>query len=450
MERWMRANALVDSKKLPPDWRVVQINDIASQVTTREKVDPEREYKLAGVRLYGGGIFHRESVRGSQISASHLTQLIAGTLMYNRLFAWRGTFAVVQPAQSELFVSGEFPQFVINSEVALPEFLSLFATTQKTLDVVSARSVGSAAVSRNRFKEEEFLALKIPLPPLATQRKIVKRWRAAKSQFTTALSAVEETERKAEASFLRQLGFEPRGATPQLQRVFVLGWKNVERWGIAFNQQASDGMNLDSGKYPIVELGNVIADLENGWSPQCLNRPAKPDEWGVLKLGAVSFGIFNDGENKALPQHLKPIPALEVKCSEVLISRANIPRLVGACALITATRPRLMLCDKIFRVVFRDDSRLEPAYLAEVMKIPQLRRQIEAACTGTSPTMQNITKPSLLALRLPLPSIDVQRKLSGELMRARAKAAQQRDRAARLRSDTAKEIEQLVLGKKSA
>jgi type I restriction enzyme S subunit len=183
---------------------------------------------------------------------------------------------------------------------------------------------------------------------------------------------------------------------------------------------------------------NRIADLENGWSPQCLGRPAKANEWGVLKLGAVRFGVFDETENKALPAKLKPDPRIEVKQDDVIISRANILRLVGACAIVHATRPRLMLCDKIFRVVFFRQSSVLPEFLAEVLKTPSVRQQIEAGATGTSPTMKNISKPSLLDLVFPLPmgsdGLKVQARLIERLEKHRGQAAAKRTEAARLRS----------------
>jgi type I restriction enzyme S subunit len=54
-----------------------------------------------------------------------------------------------------------------------------------------------------------------------------------------------------------------------------------------------------------------------------------------------------------------------------------------------------MLCDKIFRVVPLDPSPVDPAFLTEVLRIPDVRRQIESNVTGTSPTMKNISKPAL-------------------------------------------------------
>jgi hypothetical protein len=147
------------------------------------------------------------------------------------------------------------------------------------------------------------------------------------------------------------IGMTPSPSLPR--EVFqVARYSDIDRWsheGILDRRLMS--LNGKSEHYPAVSLGDVVADLENGWSPQCLNRQARVDEWGVLKLGAVSFGEFKQEQNKALPARLKARVELEVRQGDLLISRANILRLVGACALVRSTRANLMLCDKIFRDV---------------------------------------------------------------------------------------------------
>jgi type I restriction enzyme S subunit len=87
-----------------------------------------------------------------------------------------------------------------------------------------------------------------------------------------------------------------------------------------------------------------------------------------------------------------------------------------------------------------------PEYIAEVMKLPHLRRQIESSVTGSSPTMQNITKPALLALRFPLPPLSIQKQLVAEITAAREHIATERAAAAKLAADTALEVEQMILG----
>lgn len=130
------------------------------------------------------------------------------------------------------------------------------------------------------------------------------------------------------------------------------------------------------------------------------------------------------------------------------MSRANILRLVGACALVETTRTQLMLCDKIFRVCFRQDSPIDPAFLAEVMKTPFVRRQIERDATGTSPTMKNISKPALLALRFPLPPLDTQHSIVEKVAQARAEAGSLREAARQLHEETRSEVESMILGTK--
>jgi type I restriction enzyme S subunit len=415
------------------------------QVTEKVVAEADTEYRMAGVRWYAGGVFHRETVRGDGMSARYVTPLKPGALIYNRLFAWKESFAYVTTEHEGLFVSNEFPQFLPDTSQVLPEFLYLYCTIPSTTKLVNAASAGSAAVSRNRFKESEFTSFELRLPPLATQRSIVAHWQATQDKNAAAFKATDDHERSMNLKFLDALGLSNhiQGIT---QRAFAQRWSEIERWSLGYIRQTSGNLDPEGGRYPVARLGDVVADLSNGWSPQCLTRPAEDDEWGVLKLGAVSFGSFNEQENKALPPSLKPEPALEIKVGDVLISRANIPRLVGACAHVTATRPKLLLCDKIFRVVPKANPAITPEYIAEVMKLPHLRRQIESSVTGSSPTMQNITKPALLALRIPLPPLNIQKQLVSEVTAARAHIAAERAAAAKLAADTAREVEQMILG----
>jgi type I restriction enzyme S subunit len=71
------------------------LGDVVKLISNVVKVQPDAEYKMAGVRWYGEGVFHRETVRGDSTSSQYLAPLIPGALIYNRLFAWKASFAVV-------------------------------------------------------------------------------------------------------------------------------------------------------------------------------------------------------------------------------------------------------------------------------------------------------------------------------------------------------------------
>ncbi len=368
----------------------------------------------------------------------------AGDLVYSKIDVRNGAIGIVPPTLPVVAVTAEYPVHDVREDVADVSYVRLLVRCSGLRREIQSRVSGASG--RKRIMPADLLDMQAPFPSLAEQRAIVGYAEAAEAASRLAQADAAKRRRKADAAFLAALGL----ALPEEHertKVQTRRWSALERWGVAYNQRtAGAGVGADESRFPIVELGSVVADLENGWSPKCFPRPAEPDEWGVLKLGAVSFGTYNDAENKALPPNLAPVPRLEVKAGDVLISRANIPRLVGACTLVASTRPRLMLCDKIFRVVPMSPEPVDPAFLAEVLKIPMVRLQIEASCTGTSPTMQNITKPSLLRLRFPLPPLELQRTFVAALTEARVAAeAVLGESTSRLATALA-EVDAMILG----
>lgn len=156
-------------------WPLVPLRDVLTQISRAERVEPTKEYHLLGVRLEGEGPFLREIKLGSQTSATQLFKVQKGDFIYSRLFAWRGAFGVIGTELDGCYVSNEFPTFLPVQEKIDVEFLRYWFRLPKAITAVEADCAGSTPLTRNRFKEQFFLSLKIPLPLLAEQRRIVVR-----------------------------------------------------------------------------------------------------------------------------------------------------------------------------------------------------------------------------------------------------------------------------------
>jgi type I restriction enzyme, S subunit len=348
-------------------WPRVRLVELLLPVSRPVPVEPGKAYRLLGAQWYAKGLFLRETKDGSEIRARTLFEVREGDFVYNRLFAWKGSFAVATEADEGCFVSNEFPCFAVCSEVALPRWIQLYFAQETVWQEALGLSSGGTPTSRNRLKEERLLEMEIPLPPLPEQRRIV-RW-------------IEQIAAKvAEATRLREQ------AAEEVDALMTAGRRAI------FGASLSDGW---------LRLGTYVTEIENGWSPACESRRAEANEWGVLKVGAVSFGVFDPAQNKALPLHLNPKPAYEVHTGDLLMSRANTIDLVGASAVVMQTPPRLILSDKIFRLKLRKDSSVDVSYLVQALKSPGVRSQIEQAATGTSSTMKNISKEKVLELLIP-------------------------------------------------
>lgn len=165
-----------------PEWPLALLDTIVTQHSP-SLVIPEKDARMrfAGVRWYGAGLFVREERSGAEVKGKCYA-LKPGTLIYNRLFAWKQSFAVVTDEYDGVVVSNEFPQFDVNHELATPEFLALYCSTPTFAAQAFALSTGSAAVSRNRLKEADFLKLSVPCPPIPVQKKVVE-----------AISTVDDT-----------------------------------------------------------------------------------------------------------------------------------------------------------------------------------------------------------------------------------------------------------------
>ncbi len=152
---------------------------LGSLLKTEERrvlVEDDKEYALLGVKWYGEGVWQKEKKLGREIKAKHLYEVKAGDLIYNRLFAWKGSFALVPPELDETFASNEFPTFRIREEKVLPEYLLMFLSQRSIWSYIEARSTGVTSVSRNRFKVPDFLDLEISLPDLAYQKGVVEEY----------------------------------------------------------------------------------------------------------------------------------------------------------------------------------------------------------------------------------------------------------------------------------
>lgn len=148
-----------------------RLGEVLEQIEVKEKVLAEKTYRLLGVRWWGDGSFIREEKIGREIKGKTLYQVSAGWIIYNRLFAFRGSFAVIPPDQDGCHASGEFPTFKPKAGVKNGDMLCRYVVhclnSPQYLQMVDRQSTGSTKTSRNRFNEALFENLTIQVPTKA-------------------------------------------------------------------------------------------------------------------------------------------------------------------------------------------------------------------------------------------------------------------------------------------
>ncbi|OYV06132.1 MAG: hypothetical protein CFE26_07920, partial [Verrucomicrobiales bacterium VVV1] len=159
--------------------------------------------------------------------------------------------------------------------------------------------------------------------------------------------------------------------------------------------------------WEVKPLKYSITKIEQGWSPQCASEPAAENEWGVLKVGCGNRDRFDPNEQKALPLDVEPQPQYEIKAGDILMSRGNTLELVGSATFVEQVRPRLLLCDLLYRFRAKPD-RAESEFLVLSLRSPNVRFQIERDATGTSSSMKKIGQGIIREFVIALPPRDEQ------------------------------------------
>jgi type I restriction enzyme S subunit len=160
--------------------------------------------------------------------------------------------------------------------------------------------------------------------------------------------------------------------------------------------------------WDVKPLKYSITKIEQGWSPQCESEPAAENEWGVLKVGCGNRDRFDPNEQKALPLDIEPETNYEIKPGDILVSRGNTPELVGSATYVSEVRPRLLLCDLLYRFRAKPE-RAESEFLVLALRSPSVRFQIERDATGTSSSMKKIGQGTIREFVIALPPRNEQR-----------------------------------------
>lgn len=297
--------------------------------------------------------------------------LMSGDTLVSSANSWNlvGKCCLV-PALDESATFGGFVSVLRADEEQLePRYLFRWFSSPSVQQLV--RSFGRKTTSISNLDLARCLRLEMPLPALDEQRRIARVLDAADALRVKRRRAIEHAALLSGAAFSAL--FEPPVARARRAR-----------------------------------LGELLERIESGRSPVCAARPAVDDEWGVLKLGAISYGTYRPLENKALLPGCTYKPEHEVRDGDVLLTRKNTRELVGSSVLVRSTPPRRLLPDLMFRLVPAGDSGLRPAYLQAALARLSVRASIARLAGGSAGSMPNISKERLRSVEIVVPPLAAQ------------------------------------------
>jgi type I restriction enzyme S subunit len=335
------------------------------------------------VRLEGKGAFHRETKLGGEISANMLDRVETGDFIYSRLFACRGAFSLIGPELDGTFVSNEFPIFRARTPHRIDlRFLKFWFRQSRVWKAVEEDCQGSTPLTRNRYKEEFFNDLPIPMPPLAEQKRIVAHLDAIESRLTRAQKLREESALESRA-LIRSL----------VDTRHCAGVKPV----------------------PMHELVT--------WR--------SPDV-AVSQSGSYTFaGVYSFGRGVFRKEAVSGMDFAYDRLTRLRAGEFTFPKLMAWEGALGVVPPDCDGChvSPEFPVFTVNETKVLPEILDIHFKTPAVWKDLAAISTGTNLRRRRLNPNAFLGYQFPLPPMEVQQHVKAIADRAATKCKLQKDAA---------------------
>lgn len=176
--------------------RVVRLGDVIELHEVDELITPAGTYPQVGVRGFGGGLFAKAAVSGTDTTYRSFHRLYEGTIVLSQVKGWEGAIARCPAELSGWFVSPEYRTFRCKQDQASSEYIGEIVRTEWFWQQLQDATQGVGA-RRERTRPERFLNIELVLPTLSDQLRIVE---VLKRQ--TPLKAKHAAIREANAALL--------------------------------------------------------------------------------------------------------------------------------------------------------------------------------------------------------------------------------------------------------
>ena len=237
--------------------------------------------------------------------------------------------------------------------------------------------------TRSKLNQSALKAITIQLPESKPEQ----------TKIAEILSTVDRAIEQTEALIAKQ----QRLKTGLMQDLLTRG---IDAHGNLRSESTHPFKDSPLGRSPVEwtvkRLGNLLESINQGWSPDCDSDPAAQGEWGVLKTTSVVWEGYQDFENKGLPQRLSPRPHLEIQPGDLLMTRAGPNSRVGVISFVYETRSKLMLSDKLYRLVPTQEA--DGRFLCYALSSAGSQRHLSNLKTGMAESQTNISQDIVKSL----------------------------------------------------
>jgi type I restriction enzyme, S subunit len=358
---------------------------------------PNETFKILGVNNKEG-LFDAYDEKGSGIKQPY-QKVDNGFLVYNPYRINVGSIGLKAETQLNEYISIAYIVFSCLDEI-FPEFLYRLFQTDKFNQVVRDNTAGSV---RQNLSFSLLEKLQIPLPPLATQEKLVTDYNAKMLQAKVNEAQAKVLEQKIEIYLLKELGIKIQQAEKK-KGLQITSFKSLERWDFDYLDANKTDIfsSLEKAKFSLQNIGYAFNFVGRGWS----KKSYVEKYFNYIEIGAID-SLVGITKSEKLEKSNAPSRATQtVRTNDLILglTRPNLKRFA-----IVNSKYDNFVCSSGFQVIEQSGTyNLE--FLLEFLKSEAGIKQFEVFMTGA--LYPAITAKQLKAMKIPIPPLKIQNKIA--------------------------------------
>lgn len=151
-----------------------RIGDVIRRIRRPVEVDPTSIYEEVGIRSFGRGFFPKPPVTGADLGNKSIFEIRRGDLTLNIVFAWEGAVALASDAEHGRVASHRFPTYAADPQLCDARYMLHFLISEQGRDLLEKASPGSAGRNRT-LNLKTFESFPLHLPSIDEQRRMADR-----------------------------------------------------------------------------------------------------------------------------------------------------------------------------------------------------------------------------------------------------------------------------------
>ena len=398
--QYLNGSKIAFSKAYP----MMRIGDFLKRNKTAVAIQDGVKYKRVTIKVRNGGVVLRDEVMGENIGTKKQFLVSEGQFILSKIDARNGAMGIIPTELDGAVVTQDFLPYDIDTTKVNPQYFVLVCTTKQF--IAFCQSCSSGTTNRQRVDEAQFLNIKVPVPSLDEQDKLVEEYNKTITKANDLVKECQKIDIDILRYFDKSVGL--KQSTRQVKLLSTMRYVDISNRWDPF--AVTNGLSAD---VPIYPLGSFITDIATGTTPPTSKKEYFNGNVKFYTPSDISGRLYLAGSERTLTKK-----AIEDKKARVFhkgdILFVGIGSTVGKVGIV---HDETVSSNQQITGFTLNDSLILPEYAFYFL---HYHKEISVS-EQSKTTLPIVNQEKIANIPIPVPTISQQREMVGHMNHMREK-----------------------------